>query len=284
MGDLSKQSFSFSLGENLYLRGDVRVIEDGRRKPVIIAVHGFKGFKDWGFFPYLCEQFAERGYAVISFNFSCNGVGETDFDELDKYPLNTYSREQSDLKALLDYLMNGKLPFSQDCDLSRISLIGHSRGGGNSIIYAAQDRRVAAVVTWNGVAKADLFDAAFRSEVMERGIGYVINARTKQEMPVSADFFHDLDANRERFDIPSVLAGLPIPVLVLQGDQDAARLLTGFRKLQTAAPNQHYATVAGGTHTFGAVHPFAGTTEELEQAIAITDHFLARHLPGVRSE
>jgi len=26
----------------------------------VLVVHGFKGFKDWGFFPYLCEAFAGR--------------------------------------------------------------------------------------------------------------------------------------------------------------------------------------------------------------------------------
>ncbi|GGE02044.1 alpha/beta hydrolase family protein [Paenibacillus nasutitermitis] len=281
MSELTTQSFTLSLGEDLFVHGEVRVIVDGRKKPVVVVAHGFKGFKDWGFFPYLCGQLADRGFAAVSFNFSCNGVGETDFDELDKYPLNTYSREQNDLKALLDELVSGRLPLSQACDLSRISLLGHSRGGGNSIIYAAEDKRIGAVVTWNGIAQADLFDGAFRAEVLEQGIGYVTNARTRQQMPVSAGFFHDLDTNRERFDIPAVLAELTIPVLILQGEQDAARLLTGFRKLQQAAPQHHYATVEGGNHTFGAVHPFAGTTDELEQAIAVTDHFLQQHLaPG----
>jgi uncharacterized protein len=45
--------------------------------PVILFVHGFKGFKDWGAFPDACEEFARVGFAVVAFNLSLNGVGKT---------------------------------------------------------------------------------------------------------------------------------------------------------------------------------------------------------------
>ncbi len=53
----------------------------------LIFVHGFKGFKDWGFGPYLADYFSKKGYFVITFNFSHNGVGKnlTEFDELEKF-------------------------------------------------------------------------------------------------------------------------------------------------------------------------------------------------------
>ncbi|MCK5087881.1 MAG: alpha/beta hydrolase, partial [Melioribacteraceae bacterium] len=42
----------------------------------LIYIHGFKGFKDWGFVPYIGEYFANKGFFVITFNFSHNGIGE----------------------------------------------------------------------------------------------------------------------------------------------------------------------------------------------------------------
>ena len=55
--------------------------------PCIICVHGFKGFKDWGFWPYTGKFFAENGFFVLTFNFSHNGIGDnlTEFTELQKF-------------------------------------------------------------------------------------------------------------------------------------------------------------------------------------------------------
>jgi len=78
--------FERSLGDNLVLRGNVHVPEENESaSPVLLFCHGFKGFKDWGSFPYASTELARRGIAVIRFNFSCNGVGANglEFDELE---------------------------------------------------------------------------------------------------------------------------------------------------------------------------------------------------------
>jgi hypothetical protein len=46
------------------LRGDVYLPERARGAPVVVACHGFKGFKDWGFWPPTGEAFVERGLAL----------------------------------------------------------------------------------------------------------------------------------------------------------------------------------------------------------------------------
>jgi hypothetical protein len=58
-----------------------------RIKNCIIFVHGFKGFKDWGFGPYLAKYLSTKGFFVITFNFSHNGVSipMDEFTELDKF-------------------------------------------------------------------------------------------------------------------------------------------------------------------------------------------------------
>jgi hypothetical protein len=94
-------------------------------------------------------------------------------------------------------------------------------------------------------------------------------------MPITVAFFNDLYENRERFDIISRFAVLRTPALILQGDKDFNRLLYGASKLREAAPHQTHNSIVGGTHTFGAVHPFAGTTPYLEDALAQTYDFLA---------
>jgi pimeloyl-ACP methyl ester carboxylesterase len=283
MSTVSIEEHSFILdagklptGEALYIRGEARLKKDDSLLPlpVLILSHGFKGFKDWGFFPYMASRFAQQGFYVVTFNFSCNGVHVSDFDELDKFAVNTYSREQADLNLLLQTLLAKLLPEAERADLQHIYLLGHSRGGGNSILFAAEHPEVGAVVTWNGNANADLFGADFKEAVAEHGVAYVANARTKQQMPIRREFYEDLEENKSRYHIPERLAALSIPVLQLQGNLDSERLRAGFEILRQAAPQHRSVTIEGGTHTFGAVHPFAGPTDQLEEAIRLTIDFL----------
>ncbi|MCU6794193.1 alpha/beta hydrolase [Paenibacillus sp. WQ 127069] len=270
-------------GESLCIRGEVRYKHRHDSNsvlpllPVLIISHGFKGFKDWGFFPYAASRFAEQGFYVVTFNFSCNGVNEVDFDELDKFAINTYSREQADLELILEALADHRLPDSEQTHRELIYLLGHSRGGGGSILLASRHPEVKAVVAWNGNGSVDMFDDSLKSEIEQNGVAYIGNARTGQQMPIRDEFYTDLAANRSRFDIAARLADLIIPVLLVQGSKDSDKLLAGFAAMVEAAPHHRRFIIEGGTHTFGSVHPFAGTTDQLEEAIRITLYFLREH-------
>ena len=76
-----------------------------------------------------------------------NGVGEElfHFTELDKFARNSFSR-QEDLTLLLA-LREHVLPFSGAMDPKRLGLIGHGRGGRNSLLYAFEDPDIRSVVT-----------------------------------------------------------------------------------------------------------------------------------------
>ncbi|GKU77991.1 S9 family peptidase [Paenibacillus sp. L3-i20] len=271
------ERFEIERDKDSWIRGEVRVVEAESaeaKKPVLLLLHGFKGFKDWGFFPYAAEQFAKLGYAVITFNFSHSGVNEIDFDELDKFGEATHTKEQLDIQAVVDAIREESLPLSSYMDIDRMFIVGHSRGGGNSVLFAAASSRVKAVVAWNGIAECNLFGEAFRAQVLKDGIGYVANARTKQQMPIKAVFFEDLDSHKEQYNIVAQAAASAVPMLFIQGDMDSEFIRSGYDRLQAAAPHHQFVTIEGADHTFGARHPFAGTTNELEQAITLTDRFL----------
>ena len=274
------ESFVIPLGNQLFLRGNVHAPKRQEVQPVIIICHGFKGYKDWNFFPYLADQLAEQGFYAIRFNFSCNGVsGAKDaFDELDKFAVNTYSREQTDLAVLLQHMKERSLPFANEFDLDNIGIIGHSRGGGNSILFASEHPEIKAVVTWNGVSDVDFWDDALKKEIRENGIGYIINARTKQKMPMKADVFDDIEKNKDRFDILSKLATMSSPVLIVQGDADLTQLVEGAYKMKETAPHHMLAIIPGADHTFNAVHPLNEITTQLQQAITETVSFLKQQL------
>lgn len=275
------QPFVIPLEDNLVIRGDVHGPKDvtGER-PVVLICHGFKGYKDWNFFPYLAEQLAKSGFFAIRFNFSCNGVGEAleHFDELDKFAINTYSREQADLSSLFEQIVQRALPFSDQFDLKRIGIIGHSRGGANSIIFAAEHPEIKAVVTWNSVSHVDFFPDSLKKQIREQGIGYVENARTKEQMPMKANVFDDMIENVERFNIMNHLKRITTPVHIIQGDADNEWLVSGASAMKTTASIHSLAMIREGDHTFNAAHPLKQPSTQLKEAMDETIHFLQEKL------
>ena len=92
------------------IRIDVRRPAAAEPRSAVLVAHGFKGFKDWGFFPHLCERLAEDGHLVVSFNGSRNGVGPNlvDFTDLEAFGRNTFSHEVGDVHHMVDLLAAGE--------------------------------------------------------------------------------------------------------------------------------------------------------------------------------
>lgn len=279
--NMKKQSFLLDVGkEERIIRGDLYFPDSRHPLPTIVILHGFKGFKDWGFFPYAANTLAKQGFAVITFNFSMNGVGENllEFTELDKFARNTYSREQEDVAKIIGEIKAGLLPPGGVTDPNRLGLIGHSRGGANSLLYALDDPDIKGVVTWNGIADVDIFSEELKREIREKGTGTVLNARTGQKMPIHREVLEDIETNRERWNLLKRLSNWQHPLLILQGDQDTPRLVEGARHLHQSAPKSTLKIITGANHTFGAVHPFQGSTPHLDQVLEETADFFSQIL------
>jgi uncharacterized protein len=280
---MNRISFALDLGkEERVIRGDLFLPEDtGRPAPTVLVCHGFKGFKDWGFFPELGQKLAEAGLAAITFNFSMNGVGKDleHFTELDKFSRNTFSREQEDLARLVQALRQGEIPQATRCDLTRLGIMGHSRGGGNSLLYALDhSEEVKAAVVWNSIHRVDFFQPELLEELRNKGITHVMNARTGQRLPIRREVLDDIEANRDRFDLLGRLPQLTQPLLLVQGGQDLPGLYEGAVRMAEAAPQATLHVIPEANHTMGAVHPFAGVTPALEEAIRVTAEFFTQQL------
>ena len=46
--------------------------KESKKMPIIIFCHGYKGFKDWGAWNLVGEEFANKNFFFIKFNFSHN--------------------------------------------------------------------------------------------------------------------------------------------------------------------------------------------------------------------
>jgi len=248
--------------------------------PLVIFSHGYKGFKDWGAWDLVAKSFAEAGFCFLKFNFSHNGgtiEQPIDFPDLEAFAKNNFSLELDDLDRLLKSLGFGVV--NEEQKISTISLIGHSRGGGTVIIKAAEDSRIAKVVTWASVSD---FKARFQENTpqfekwKETGITYIENTRTKQQLPHYFQFYEDYKQNEERFHILTSVSKLSIPQLIIHGDNDETVAIKEASAIHRANPNSVLEIIPGTDHVFGAVHPWEENhlPEDLKKVTDITIDFL----------
>lgn len=252
------------------IRIDVRRLAGVEPRSAVLVVHGFKGFKDWGFFPHLCESLAADGHLVVSFNGSRNGIGPNllDFTDLEAFGRNTISHEVADLHWMLDRMCAGA--WSGGRRPESVGLLGHSRGGGTSIVTAAERDDISALVTWAAVSTFHRWTRQQREEWARDGVTYVANARTGQDMPLDRIVQEDVEANRSRFDVLAAAARVTVPWLVVHGEDDATVHASEARALAEAGPNTELEVLRGSGHTFEAAHPFEGVTPGLDAAIDAT--------------
>jgi dienelactone hydrolase len=258
------------------IRGDLHLpaVTDGA--PVIIICHGFKGFKDWGGFSYAADYFASQGFAALRFNFSLNGVEDRflEFTALENFARNTISRELDDLHDLIDAVC-AKVFLPEEIDAGRIGLVGHSLGGGVVVVHASDDDRIGAVAGWAGVADFMRWGKKTRAMWRKSGRMEIENARTHQMMPMDVGMLEDLEANRERFDIPAAVSRLTVPLLVVHGEQDVSVPIEEGRRIAAAADPAHCLlhVIPNTDHTFGVRHPFEGPTPAFETVLGSTAAF-----------
>ena len=241
----------------------------------VILVHGFKGFKDWGFGPYIADYFAKNKYFVITFNFSHNGIGEnpTEFTELDKFANNTYSREISELGQIISIYKNGF--FGKTNPFGKLGVIGHSRGGAISIIESSNNENVGALATWATISNFDRYKERQKSDWKKRGFIEILNTRTKQKMRLNLALLNDIENNADLLDLEKALNKYHKPYLIIHGDQDLAVPVEEAEILFNYADKDFtkFEKIKGTGHTFDVKHPFDGSTKAFDLVINKTLEF-----------
>ncbi len=263
-------AFTIKSAEGLQIRGDLDVPSKPRALAVII--HGFKGFKDWSFFPWMAERLCNHGLAVCRFNMSRSGVGASvdTFDRLDLFADDTYSTQLADVNKVVKHVQKklGRLP---------TFLVGHSRGGGVALLAASSVPHLEGVVTWSAISTADRWDEATKKIWRRNGFFDVENARTKQIMRLSTAILDDYDENRTRFDILAAVERLTVPLLVIHGDRDESVPVVESEAIASHAADVSRAVIANASHTYNAIHPLIDIPFALSMAAELTSHFIAAY-------
>jgi len=252
---------------SLPIRGDLRVLAGTSPKTAVIVCHGFKGFREWGFFPSVARAIARRGYAAITFDLTHNGVGDDGvaFSGLDRFAQQTHSGNLAEIQRVIDATLAGSLHSPAP---DRVALFGHSRGGAEALLAAARDTRVSALVTWAAIASFDRWSAAQVATWQAGGTVHIANARTGQEMPIGPGYWADILDHGPSLDLLGSAGKLTIPWLIVHGDADETVSIDDGRRLfEVAGENAELCVIEQGKHTFGATHPYSGPTPELQTAV-----------------
>ncbi|WP_138431834.1 alpha/beta hydrolase family protein [Fodinibius saliphilus] len=285
---ITKESGSVSSNEGLPIYYDSYLPSKSVEEPlpVVIFLHGFKGFKDWGAFPEACAKISEAGFAVVAMNFSLNGVGENmkEFDQLDLFSRETLSQDLEDVRSMISAIQNEQVfPAGISVDTGNIGLLGHSRGGHTAVAAAAEYAEVAAVVTWSAVSD---YNARWSDEMISdwsnKGVTEILNGRTGQVMPVKDVVYKDAKENADRLMAVKRARELTVPALFIHSKDDEAVSYDNAEQLYRNCTSDHkdLKLIENSGHTFNTAHPFDADDfpEAFKQALHYAIEWFQKYL------
>ncbi|HSD26667.1 MAG TPA: alpha/beta hydrolase [Vicinamibacteria bacterium] len=257
---------------------DVRAPRRDVSRPAVVAVHGFKGFKDWGFFPATADRLARAGFAAVSLDLSGSGVERGEFVHPERFFRNTHRAEIADVATVLAALGRGELGIAPP---SSVGILAHSRGGVGALANATRPE-VRALVTWAAIGSVLRWDPATRARWRAEGRMDVVNARTGQVLPVGLALLDEVEREHVgALDLERLAAEVAAPWLIIHGTGDES---VSFLDAELLAEASGRATtkllaIEGAGHTFGIVHPWQGPTPMFDRVLSESLAWFATHLP-----
>jgi len=254
--------------------------ENGAPKDIVIFCHGYKGYKDWGAWNLVAEEFARQGFFFVKLNFSHNGgtaEQPIDFPDLEAFGQNNFLKELDDLDSVISWLSDEN-PYQKEINPNNISVIGHSRGGGIVVLAADKDKRIKKVISWAGVS--DFAGRFPKGEALElwrkNGVAHITNARTNQQMPHYFQFYTSFKENEAFLTIKTAAEKLSIPYLIVHGNADETVPVIEANNLNIWNSDSQLEIIEGANHTFGSAQPWTNQLlpEHLSIAVKRTLEFL----------
>jgi pimeloyl-ACP methyl ester carboxylesterase len=221
---------------------------------IVVFIHGFMGFKDWGAWNLVQDYFKKKAFGFCKFNLSHNGgtiENGIDFPDEESFGRNTYSKELNDVNCVLNWIDK------QGVSYTKLHLIGHSRGGGIAFIAASIDQRISSVTSWAGISDIESrFPAGKELENWKSsGVRYVQNGRTKQNLPQYYSLYEDFIENKRLLDIGKACFNMKIPACMIHGSDDTS-VFPSEGELNAKRLNVPLQLIENADHVFEASHPW----------------------------
>jgi dienelactone hydrolase len=288
INSVSKTSGSILSNNDIPIYYDLYIpsVTPGNALPVVLFVHGFKGFKDWGAFPDACEELARPGFAVISFNLSMNGVGESmaDFDEPENFANQTLSQDLDDIGTVIEAIKSREIDSNKvNLDTDRMGIIGHSRGGHTAVAAAAEYSEIQCLVTWSAVSDYnERWSEKMKNDWNKNGYTEIENSRTGQVFKINKAVFDDAIDHADKLMAIKRINEIYIPSMFIAGKSDEAVPYSNSEVLFRRCPadEKEVRLIENTGHTFGVSHPFEMMEfpKAFEEVLDFTEGWLLEHL------
>lgn len=279
--NIIEKKFSFINRYNNEIKGNIVFTENEKNLPLVIILHGFKGWKDWGFIPYLSKSLAMSGSIAIRFDFSLNGMSEdTDLVAFpENFASNTVSREVSDVIEVFSKIKNGTLV--EDMSFvnawnGKVFLVGHSLGGAISIL-ASEEIGPDGLILLASISRFARYTERQKNQWRKDGFLSFTNNRTGQELSINLSYLEDIEKNNYNEKLLNSLKKFSKPVLIIHGSEDITVPVSEAYELAKAGndnKNLKLKIIERTGHTFGIEHPFVQTNKALEDVITSTKIFI----------
>ena len=288
MSDTQDKGAAFEIpgAEGETVRGNVHLPLDDAHGPdgplpLVLALHGFKGYKDYGFFPYLTQRLADIGVVAVRFNFSHSGIDDdpSTFGRPDLFERDAWSKQLADVQAVVAAAEAGDLPHAERMDLARLGVVGHSRGGVTALLTAGSDRRVRATVSLSAPSCTDTLSEDDKQAIREGGYIVSPSSRTRQDLRIGRAWLDDLEQNADKLDLLAAVGRIDGPLLIAHGTGDTTVPDECANAIAAAYSGEaEMLLIDGAGHTFDCANPFAGPSPALEELLPAVSDFLVRSL------
>lgn len=278
-----ESDFTLSHPNQLKVRCTLRIpAGKGIVTPIVVA-HGFLGFKDWGFFPYLGRRLSESGFAAITFNHALSGIEDNPWkiDDAEGFSRNSTTQELRDWDLVMDALLLGRMPLADRMRLNAVGAVGHSRGGSYAILLSRQVPQIASIVTWGAIRSFDRFDAETRRRWRHQGFLEVPREEHEAPLRMTVAALEALERNDHRLEVLKAVRESTIPIMFLHGRRDRrVPLSEGERLWQRADPQLcRFHIIENAGHTFQTRHPLTTPSLPLLEAVSRTIDWFRNTLP-----
>jgi len=246
---------------NLAFGIDIFFNKNFSKKPVIIFVHGYKSFKDWGTFNLIGKYFARNNFVFVKFNFSHNG---TSIDKPDKitesenFGKNNLEIEVSEIQEVVNFIENFNQIDEREIDRKNIFLIGHSRGAAVGLIAANESSKIKKVVCWS---MFNDFENTWRSfynfdQWQEDGVNYRPNKLTGKPLPLYFSLYENYVANKHRFELKNIIQAFKKPIMLVHGIEDEYIPYEEAIEMKRWNYRIMLNLIPYANHNFGGNHPY----------------------------
>lgn len=248
--------------------------------PILLIIHGFRGSKNWGFFPTIAEEFAQNGSIVLTWNMSLNGYSDNAqyIDQPENFARNTITQEIKDTQSIIDSILQDDRIISGDIRShwnGDIHVLGHSRGGGIGILISAENPSIKKLALWNTISRFGRFTERQKKLWSETGTFPIDETEDGKVIAMNYTYISDLEFHGDEYSPLRAITEVSADILIVHAEQDMTVPIREAHALQEKSHSAHMHSIPQAGHIFGCTHPFTEMTSSLRDAIDTTTAFFS---------